>query len=124
MSNLKKIFVAAAVLSFSLFMPTSSAFAAGQISGVRISIINIYGTSTTPYAVFSFASAVQNSPSCAAWPAAMAIDISTTRGKAQMQLLTSAFLSGKNVMLQGTGICATPSGFNIAVETVSYINIQ
>jgi hypothetical protein len=54
----------------------------------------------------------------------MALDISTNRGKAAMQLLTSAFLSGKNVMLQGSGSCVTPSGFGLAVETVSYVNIQ
>jgi hypothetical protein len=122
MTNFKKLFVAV-VVACAVFMPTSQAFA-GQISGVRISIINIYGSTTTPYAVFSFASAAQNSPSCAAWPAAMALDISTTRGKAALQLLTSAFLSGKNVMLNGTGSCVTPSGFGLAVETVNYVNIQ
>lgn len=124
MFNLKKISLAVSVLAFSLFMPTSSAFAAGTISGTRISIINIYGSSTTPYAVFSFGVSAQNSPSCATWPAAMALDITTTRGKAALQLLTSAFLAGKNVVLQGSGSCQTPTGFGFTVETVNYVSVQ
>jgi hypothetical protein len=92
MINLKKLSVAI-VLAFVALMPTSSAYA-GIMSGVRISIINVYGSTTTPYAVFSTDTGVSNPPACATWTGAMALDISTTRGKAQMQLLTSAFLSG------------------------------
>lgn len=121
MTNFKKLSVAA-VIALAVLVPTS-AFA-GTMSGARISILNIYGSTTTPYAVFSFATVASGSPSCSQWPAAMALDISTNRGKAQMQLLTSAFLSGKNVMLKGTGSCVTPTGFGTTVETVNYVNIQ
>lgn len=121
MTQLKTFYVAAA-LALATVMPASSAFA-GSASG-RISNINIYGSSTTPYAIFSFDGGTSSGPACAVWRGAMAIDITTTRGKAQLQLLTTAFLSGKNVMLTGTNTCVTPAGFNVAVETFSYVTIQ
>jgi len=122
MNNLKTFYVAAALV-LATVMPASSAFAGG-VSGQRISMINIYGTSTTPYAVFSFDGGTSSGPACATWRGAMAIDITTTRGKAQLQLLTTAFLSGKNVMLTGTNACVTPAGFGVAVETFNYVTIQ
>lgn len=122
MTRIKTLYVAAA-LALATVMPASSAFA-GSVSAQRISSINIYGSSTTPYAIFSFDGGTSNGPTCATWRGAMAIDITTTRGKAQLQLLTTAFLSGKNVMLTGTNACVTPAGFGVAVETFSYSTIQ
>lgn len=116
--------VMASLFAFAVLVSSSSAFA-GIAQSQRISQIGIYGSSTTPYIIFYLENGVSNAPSCAQWTGTMVLDISTARGKALQQLLTSAYLSGRNVQITGSGSCVTPSGSGgLAMETISYAIMQ
>jgi hypothetical protein len=118
--NVPKAFVS---LVFAAAMLTASpAFAAGSTTQ-KITLLNLVGSASVPYTVLLFDEAVSGSPACAVQTGAMAIDTSTVRGKAQLSLVTAAFLAGKMVSLTGTGSCVTPAGFPYATETVLYVGI-
>jgi hypothetical protein len=125
MNNVRQTYLALATVVASLTLALASpVYAAGTISGQQLNIINVYGSSTTPYAVLSFSAAASTPPACTQFSAAMAIDASTTRGKAQLSLVTAAFLAGKNVTVIGSGSCVTPAGFGVTVETINYVSVQ
>jgi hypothetical protein len=128
MSSLRTAAVAAAfVATFALLAPSTAA--AGTISG-PILAINIYGSTTTPYAVINVSGNPSNAAGCSIWPGAMVLDISTTRGKAALSLLTAAFLAGKTVTLRGTltssstSGCINASGSGGNLEPVVYSGIN
>ena len=120
MNDVRKAILAA--VSALAVLTASPAFAAGSTTQ-KITLINLVGSSTVPYTVVLFDNPVSSSPACAVQTAAMAIDSSTVRGKAQLSLITAAFLAGKTVTLTGTGVCVTPAGFPYATETVLYVGI-
>lgn len=116
--------VVASLFAFAVLVSSSSAFA-GTAYSQRIAQIGVYGSSTTPYVIFYLENGVSNSPSCVGWGGSMVLDISTARGKALQQMLTSAYLSGRNVYIQGSGSCVTPSGSGgLAMETITYAMMQ
>lgn len=125
MKKLQSMTAAAALaVAFALAVP-SSAFA-GQIVG-KINTLDIVGTATTPFVIVNITGTPSGAPACSQWPASMAVDISTARGKAVMAILTSAFLAGKTVALRGTnpGTCVTPANQVVAtaLEQAYYVQL-
>jgi hypothetical protein len=104
-------------VTISLFWISSSAVA----STSNPATITQLQPSTTAF-TFATSSARSNPPSCAAsYPNYWVIDDSTPHGQSMVAAITTAFATGKQVSVTGTGNCPT---FQSAVEQVLWLSVS
>lgn len=91
------VVIAAAVAAVS-----SVAFGAGSVSGTQITSVNVNVDGTV---LIALGNPTANKPACALDNERMAFQATTDGGKALLNAVVAANLSGKTVSITGTGTC-------------------
>lgn len=107
------------------FIGATSLAGTSQATNVNTGKVTSIAILGTQYATFQTTGASGSAPACqtAGQPAGLfALDISTTKGKALLEVVQSAQLAGKNVGLGGAGTCLTVQT-GLSIETVGILTI-
>jgi len=94
---------------------SSKAYAAGFILNAELADIRIFAPASGACSGVSGCAMVHftantTAPACTNPSAYFIIDLSTTKGKSWLNLLTAAKLAGRRVNAIGTGACLVPTG--------------
>ncbi len=120
-----KIFSVAALGFLGLSLIATPALAVKSATGLTISDITIIGTDRARIAISSLSGTTGGSaPGCSVAATLFAIDLTSQKGRALLNLATAAVLAGKTVNITGGNGCIAVDNATSLIQTLDQLTLN